>query len=551
MARTRGRGQTEWCLSRLAKTVAGIGSCGFVDQFDNLARDIHEITRKPKTQDQKPNTRTDQMTTEWETIIGLEIHAQLSNESKIFCGCSTRFGDQPNANTCPVCLGLPGALPVLNKRAVELGARAALALGLHINNQSIFARKNYFYPDLPKGYQISQYDQPFSANGELEIMTAERDQAGHPVEWRVKKIRITRLHLEEDAGKNVHEGLPDVDRFSYIDLNRAGTPLAEIVTEPEFRSSWEAYDYVNHVRRALQWVGASEADMEKGNLRCEANVSVRRKGDQAFGTKVELKNLNSVRFMQRAIEYEVTRQVGVLESGGRLVQETRLWDERAMETRVMRSKEEAHDYRYFPEPDLPPLLVSDDFIEQVRSSMPELPEARRRRFMEQYGLSFADASQLTSERSLADYYEHAADASGNPKAAANWVRSELLRELESAGIAAHASPVTPDNLGRLVRLIDEGTISGKQGKEVLIEMFRTGDSPATIIEQRGLVQVSDTREIDRLIDEVITANPAQLGQYRAGKEALFGFFVGQVLKASKGKANPKIVNDRLREKLRG
>ncbi len=489
--------------------------------------------------------------TEWETIIGLEIHAQLSTESKIFCGCSTRFGDEPNANTCPVCLGLPGALPVLNKRAVELGARAALALGLQINNRSIFARKNYFYPDLPKGYQISQYDQPFSANGELEIMTAERDHAGHPTEWRPKRIRITRLHLEEDAGKNVHEGLPDVDRFSYIDLNRAGTPLAEIVTEPEFRSSWEAYDYVNHVRRTLQWVGASEADMEKGNLRCEANVSVRRKGDQTFGTKVELKNLNSVRFMQRAIEYEITRQVGVLESGGRLVQETRLWDDRAMETRTMRSKEEAHDYRYFPEPDLPPLIVLDQFIEHVRSSLPELPEERRKRFMDQYGLSFADASQLTAERALADYYERAAEASGNPKAAANWIRSELLRELETAGISADASPVKPENLAALVRLIDEGKSSGKQGKEVLVDMFSTGDSPTAIIKKRGLVQLSDTGEIDRLIDEVIAGNQAQLAQYRSGKEALFGFFVGQVLKASKGKANPKIVNDRLREKLRG
>src|SRR6266576_3087303 len=314
------------------------------------------------------------MANNWETIIGLEIHAQLSTESKIFCGCSTRFGDEPNSNTCPVCLGLPGALPVLNWRAVKLGARAALALGLNINQRSIFARKNYFYPDLPKGYQISQYDQPFSANGVLEIMTADRDDAGHAHEWKPMTVRITRLHLEEDSGKNVHEGLPDVDRFSYIDLNRAGTPLAEIVTEPEFRSSWEAYDYVNHVRRALQWVGASEADMEKGNLRCEANVSVRRIGDETFGTKVELKNLNSVRFMQRAIEYEVTRQIGVLESGGKLNQETRLWDERAGETRVMRSKEEAHDYRYFPEPDLPPLLVSDEFIEGVRASLPELPE---------------------------------------------------------------------------------------------------------------------------------------------------------------------------------
>src|SRR6185503_8081540 len=279
---------------------------------------------------------------DWETVIGLEVHAQLNTESKIICGCSTRFGDEPNANTCPVCLGLPGALPVLNRRVIELGARAALALGLHINDVSIFARKNYFYPDLPKGYQISQYDQPFSANGTLEIMTADRDEAGHAHDWKPMTVRVTRLHLEEDAGKNVHEGLPDVDRFSYIDLNRAGTPLAEIVTEPDFRSSWQAYDYVNHVRRALLWVGASEADMEKGNLRCEANVSVRRTGE-GFGTKVELKNLNSVRFMQRAIEYEVERQIKALEAGERVMQETRLWDERAAQTRVMRSKEEAHD----------------------------------------------------------------------------------------------------------------------------------------------------------------------------------------------------------------
>ena len=344
----------------------------------------------------------------WETIIGLEIHAQLSTESKIFCGCSTRFGDEPNSNTCPVCLGLPGALPVLNWRAVELGARAALALGLQVNERSIFSRKNYFYPDLPKGYQISQYDEPFSERGLIEIMTAERDEGGHPREWRPMRVNITRLHLEEDAGKNVHEGLPDVDRYSYIDLNRAGTPLAEIVTEPDFRSSWQAYDYVNHVRRALQWVGASEADMEKGNLRCEANVSVRRIGDEKFGTKVELKNLNSVRFMQRAIEFEIERQIALIESGGRVRQETRLWDERAAETRPMRSKEEAHDYRYFPEPDLPPLVVSAEFIEGVRASLPELPADRLRRFVEQYGLSHSDASQFTSEASLADYFERAA-----------------------------------------------------------------------------------------------------------------------------------------------
>lgn len=491
------------------------------------------------------------MSNNWETIIGLEIHAQLNTESKIFCGCSAHFGDQPNSNTCPVCLGLPGALPVLNRDAVELGARAALALGLHINERSIFARKNYFYPDLPKGYQISQFDQPFSADGVLEIVTAERDEAGHAHDWRPMTVRITRLHLEEDAGKNVHEGLPDVDRFSYIDLNRAGTPLAEIVTEPDFRSSWEAYDYVNHVRRTLQWVGASEADMEKGNLRCEANVSVRRKGDTTLGTKVELKNLNSVRFMQRAIEFEVERHIKTIESGGRLVQETRLWDERAAETRTMRSKEEAHDYRYFPEPDLPPLVVTSEFIDHVRSAMPELPDGRRNRFMEQYGLSFADASQLTSERSLAGYYEDAVQSSGgNARATANWIRSELLRELETAGLTAEKSPATAAELGALVRMIDEGKISGKQGKDVLVEMFATGKPAATIVEEKGLVQVSDTSEIDRVIDEVIAASPQQLQQYRSGKEALFGFFVGQVMKASKGKANPKVVNERLKEKLK-
>ncbi|MDX6694735.1 MAG: aspartyl-tRNA(Asn)/glutamyl-tRNA(Gln) amidotransferase subunit [Blastocatellia bacterium] len=485
----------------------------------------------------------------WETVIGLEIHAQLSTESKIFCACSTRFGDEPNSNTCPVCLGLPGALPVLNRRAVELGARAALALALRINERSIFARKNYFYPDLPKGYQISQYDQPFSERGELEIMTADRDEAGHPRDWHPLKIRITRLHLEEDAGKNVHEGLPDVDRFSYIDLNRAGTPLAEIVTEPDFRSSWEAYDYVNYVRLAMQWVGASEADMEKGNLRCEANVSVRRKGDKKFGTKVELKNLNSVRFMQRAIEFEIERQIALIERGGQVTQETRLWDERNAETRVMRSKEEAHDYRYFPEPDLQPLVVSPEFIESVRAQMPELPEARRRRMLEEYELPFNDATQLTTERGLADYYEAAARASGNPRATANWVRSELLRELEAAGLSASESPVPPAELGALVRLVDEEKISGKQAKEVLVEMFASGKTAAAIVAERGMAQVSDAAAIDPIIDEIIAANPQQLAQYRAGKETLFGFFVGQILKASKGKANPKVVNERLREKL--
>jgi aspartyl-tRNA(Asn)/glutamyl-tRNA(Gln) amidotransferase subunit B len=379
-------------------------------------------------------------------------------------------------------------------------------------------------------------------------MTAARDESGHARGWQPMKVRITRLHLEEDAGKNVHEGLPETDRFSYVDLNRAGTPLAEIVTEPDFRTSWEAYDYVNHVRRALQWVGASEADMEKGNLRCEANVSVRRKGE-GFGTKVELKNLNSVRFMQKAIEFEIERQIELIESGGRVSQETRLWDDHLGETRVMRSKEEAHDYRYFPEPDLPPLVLPEGFAGRVRSEMPELPEARRARFMEAYGLSYADAAQLTGERALADYFERAAKSAGNARGASNWIRSELLRELEAAGRGADESPVAPEELGALVRMIDEGKISGKQGKDVLVEMFATGKRAAVVVEERGLVQVSDASAIDPIIDEVIAASPQQLAQYRAGKETLFGFFVGQVMKASRGKANPKVVNERLREKL--
>ena len=487
----------------------------------------------------------------WETVIGLEIHAQLSTVSKIFCGCSTRVGDEPNANTCPVCLGLPGALPVLNRRVIELGARAALALNLHINERSIFARKNYFYPDLPKGYQISQFDRPFSEKGTLRIMTAERDEAGHPREWLPLEVGITRLHLEEDAGKNVHEGLPDVDKYSYIDLNRAGTPLAEIVTEPDFRSSWQAYDYVNHVRRALQWVGASDADMEKGNLRCEANVSVRRIGGEGFGTKVELKNLNSVRFMQRAIEFEIERQIKLIESGGQVTQETRLWDEKASATRVMRSKEEAHDYRYFPEPDLPPLIVAQEFVDTIRNSLPELPDARRDRYMDIYGLSFGDASQLVSNRAIGDFFEIAAKAANNPRGASNWIRSDLLRELETRVQTISECKVAPEELGALIRLIDKGTISGKQAKEVFVEMCDTGKGASSIVEERGLVQVTDESEIDAVIDQVMSAGSKQLEQYRAGKEALFGYFVGQVMKATKGQANPQIVNERLIARLRG
>ncbi len=485
----------------------------------------------------------------WEAIIGMEIHAQLATETKIFCSCAANFGDEPNANTCPVCLGLPGALPVLNEKVVEYGAKAALSLGLNINETSVFSRKNYFYPDLPKGYQISQYDKPFSSNGLLTILTAERDESGHARDWKPLKIRIERMHLEEDAGKNVHEGLPEVDRYSYIDLNRAGTPLGEIVTAPDFRSSWQAYDYVNHVRRVLQWVGASDADMEKGNLRCEANVSVRKIGEENFRTKVELKNLNSVRFMQKAIEYEIERQIAAHEAGEIVNQETRLWDEKNNKTRIMRSKEDAHDYRYFPEPDLQPLVVTKEFIERARAELPELPDAMLERFQSEYELSFADASQLVSEKGLAEFYEITAKSSNNPKASANWILSELQRELNNAGKSAAESPVSAENLAQLICFLDEDKINGKQAKEVLVEMFESGKSAAQVVKEKGLEQISDSGEIEKIIDKVIENNQNQVTAYRGGNEKLFGFFVGQVMKASQGKANPKLVNEILKQKL--
>jgi aspartyl-tRNA(Asn)/glutamyl-tRNA(Gln) amidotransferase subunit B len=486
----------------------------------------------------------------WEAIIGMEIHAQLATETKIFCACAANFGDEPNANTCPVCLGLPGALPVLNKRVVELGAKAALSLGLNINETSIFARKNYFYPDLPKGYQISQYDKPFSSNGELTIMTAERDNTGRAAEFKPMKIRIERMHLEEDAGKNVHEGLPEVDKYSYIDLNRAGTPLGEIVTAPDFRSSWQAYDYVNHVRRVLQWVGASDADMEKGNLRCEANVSVRRIGEEKFRNKVELKNLNSVRFMQKAIEYEIERQIAAHEAGEEVFQETRLWDEKNNRTRVMRSKEDAHDYRYFPEPDLQPLKISAEFIEQIKAEMPELPDAMRERFMRDYEISYNDASQIVSDKDLAEFYEATAKASNNPRVSANFILSELLRELNNAGKSAADSPVSAEKLAELIKTLEAGKINNNQAKEVLTEMFASGKNAAEVIAEKGFEQISDSSAIEKIVGEIIEKNQNQVQAYRSGNEKLFGFFVGQTMKASGGKANPKVVNEILREKLK-
>ena len=487
----------------------------------------------------------------WEVIIGMEIHAQLATETKIFCGCATNFGDEPNSNTCPVCLGLPGALPVLNENVVNLGAKAALALGLNINEQSIFSRKNYFYPDLPKGYQISQYDKPFSSDGELTIMTAERDEHGRAKDFKPMKIRIERMHLEEDAGKNVHENLPEVDKFSYIDLNRAGTPLGEIVTAPDFRSSWQAYDYVNHVRRVLQWVGASDADMEKGNLRCEANVSVRKIGEEKFRNKVELKNLNSVRFMQKAIEYEIERQIEAHETGEAVNQETRLWDDKNNKTRVMRSKEDAHDYRYFPEPDLQPLIVTKEFIAKTKLEMPELPDAMRDRFIETYSLSFDDASKLVAEKSLAAFYETTAKISENPRVSANFITSELTREWNNAGKSAENSPVSAENLAALIKTLGIGSVNNNQAKEVLVEMFKSGKTAAEVIKEKGFEQVSDASAIEKIIDEIIQNNQNQVSAYRNGNEKLFGFFVGQTMKASGGKANPKIVNEILRVKLAG
>ena len=482
----------------------------------------------------------------WEAVIGLEIHAQLATETKIFCRCSATFGDEPNANTCPVCLALPGALPVMNRQALECAGKAALALGLKINLESIFSRKNYFYPDLPKGYQISQFDKPFSEHGAVEILSSERDEGGRPIEWKLKKFGITRAHIEEDAGKSVHD-IGEATK-SYVNLNRAGTPLLEIVSEPDFRTSWEAYDYVAFVRRTLQDIGVCDGNMEEGNLRCDANVSVRRPGDP-FGTRTETKNINSLRFIQKAIDYEIARQIEVIESGGKIYQETRLWNEKENRTFMMRSKEDAHDYRYFPEPDLPPLEVSEAWIENLKSGLPELPEARRQRFIKEYELSPEDALTLMSSRALGDYYETVVKVSGNHKLAANWVLSELLRELNNSNISISDCKVTSENLGKMIGLIEDSTISGKIAKDVFAEMWTNGGDPETIIKDKGWVQITDTSAIEKIVDEVIANNPGQVAGYKAGKVQLMGFFVGQVLKASGGKANPQAVNEIVKAKL--
>jgi aspartyl-tRNA(Asn)/glutamyl-tRNA(Gln) amidotransferase subunit B len=488
------------------------------------------------------------MRDKYEPVIGLEIHAQLKTQSKIFCGCSTRFGDEPNANTCPVCLGLPGALPVLNRRVIEMATRAALALNLKINRESIFSRKNYFYPDLPKGYQISQYDRPFSERGWVEIPTAERNEAGHPTDWQMKRFRITRLHLEEDAGKSLHEGMPEPSK-SYVDLNRSGVPLAEIVSEPDLRSSWEAYDYMQYVRRTLLYVGVCDGNMEEGGLRCDANVSVRPRGAEKYGTKVELKNLNSFRFLQKALEYEIDRQIEALEAGEKITQETRLWNERESKTYSMRSKEEAHDYRYFPEPDLPPLVVAAEFIDNIRAQIPELPEARRRRFIEEYGLSFDDTAQLIDSRAMADYFEGVARGAGNAKSAANWILNELTRELKNSGVDIEHSRLAASRLAEMIKLVDSGDISGKMAKDVLIKMYKSGKTAEEVVSEMGGSQVSDESSVLGFVNQALEDNPRQLEQYRAGKTALFGFFVGQVMKRSGGRANPQMVNALLKAAL--
>ena len=482
---------------------------------------------------------TPEVLARYEPVIGLEVHVQLATRTKIFCGCPTSFGAPPNTNVCPVCLGLPGPLPVLNRAAVEMAIKAALALNCAVRPLSRFARKNYFYPDLPKGYQISQYDQPLAEHGDVEIT----------LEGAPKRIGITRVHLEDDAGKSLHEGFRDSDRYTYVDLNRCGTPLIEIVTEPDMRNSEEAYAFLTELKLLMQFVEVSSCDMEKGHLRCDANVSVRLRGAGKFGTKAEVKNLNSFRFLKAALDYEIARQVEILESGGAISQETRLYDPDAGVTVGMRSKEHAHDYRYFPEPDLLPLRISEAWRERIRSAMPELPPARRARFVRDFGLREYDAQVLTATRELADYFEKAAAAAGDPRAAANWVMGDLAGALKADGKEIAGSPVSPERLGELLALVASGEISGKLAKEIFPKMFATGESAQAVIEREGLRQISDTTALGRVVDQVLAANPKQVEQYRGGKTAVLGFLVGQVMRATRGQANPAVVNQLLEEKL--
>jgi aspartyl-tRNA(Asn)/glutamyl-tRNA(Gln) amidotransferase subunit B len=482
---------------------------------------------------------TPEMIARYEPVIGLEVHVQLATATKIFCGCPTSFGAPPNTNVCPVCLGLPGALPVLSREAVELAIKGALALNCQVRAHSRFARKNYFYPDLPKGYQISQYDEPVAEHGFVDIV----------VDGSSKRIGVTRVHMEDDAGKSVHDGFKDSDRSSYVDLNRSGTPLIEIVSEPDMRSADEAHAYLTELKQVMQFIEVSTCDMEKGHLRCDANVSVRLKGTEPFGTRAEVKNLNSFRFLKQAIDFEVARQVALIESGGRVVQETRLYNPDMDETFSMRSKEDAHDYRYFPEPDLVPLRIGEKWLGEVRASMPELPGRKRARFLGEFGLSEYDAEVLTATRATATYFETVASVSGNPKMAANWVMGELMAMLNAEDLEIGNSPVSAQNLGLLVKLIASDELPGKLAKQIFPKMFSTGEPAATILEREGLKQISDTGALEKIIADVIAANPKQVEQYKGGKTTVINFLVGQAMKATRGQANVAAVTDLFKQKL--
>jgi aspartyl-tRNA(Asn)/glutamyl-tRNA(Gln) amidotransferase subunit B len=472
----------------------------------------------------------------FEPVIGLEVHAQLLTHSKIFCGCSTKFGASPNSNACQICLGMPGVLPVLNRKVVEFTIKMGLATHCRINENCNFARKNYFYPDLPKGYQISQYAHPLAEYGYLDI----------ELESGKKRIGITRIHIEEDAGKLLHD---EHQPFSYVDLNRTGVPLIEIVSEPDIRGAEEAAAYLRRLHEILVYLEICDGNMEEGSFRCDANVSLRPKGREAFGTRTELKNMNSFRNVQRALEYEIKRQQYVLEGGGEIVQETRLWDDAGGVTHSMRSKEEAHDYRYFPDPDLVWVAIGEDWVEAVRKDQPELPLEKRERFVRDYAIPAYDAGVLTQSRAMADYYEAVVRLTGKPKIAANWIMGDILRFINEEKRDITDCPVTPQALAELIGLIDGGTISGKIAKEVIDEMYKTGKPAGTIIAEQGLVQITDEGALVQAIREVIAANPKQLEQYRSGRDKVFGFFVGQVMKATQGKANPQMINDLLKKML--
>jgi aspartyl-tRNA(Asn)/glutamyl-tRNA(Gln) amidotransferase subunit B len=475
---------------------------------------------------------------EFEPVIGLEIHAQLLTDAKIFCGCSAQFGAAPNTHTCPVCLGMPGVLPVLNKKVVECMLKMALATNCRINRTCSFARKNYFYPDLPKGYQISQYAAPPAEHGWVEI----------EIDSGRKRIGITRIHMEEDAGKLLHD---ERNPVSFVDLNRTGVPLIEIVSDPDIRGAEEAASYLRRLHETLVYLGICDGNMEEGSFRCDANVSLRPAGTEAFGTRTELKNMNSFRNVQRALEYEIKRQSYVLEGGGRVVQETRLWDDTAGVTHSMRGKEEAHDYRYFPDPDLVPIVIDEEWIEGLRREMPELPLEKRERFVRDYKIPPYDAGVLTASRALADYYEEVVCLSGEPKLASNWVMGDVLRFLNEDKRDIRECPIAPAALAEMIRLIQAGQISGKMAKEVSEAMYRTGKPPEAIIAEKGLVQITDEGALSATIAEILEKNPAQVAQYRAGKEKVFAFFVGQAMKATQGKANPQMINDLLKKMLAG